>query len=163
MIFVTNLPHQLDKLLIWHRVPGQELAHARWRFLATSVHVAFCSHDVSANPQPADERAERCPVCQYVIETVHAACLDVPRHQTFSDHPMIAEVHAAFEAAGGRWAALQPGPLDWRAIQREMEAIVREHIDNPQVLLREVTGYLELAIAAAQRQTVAELAEKDNT
>lgn len=147
---MRDLPDPFDKLLSWYYVPGQEFAHARWRFLAASRRVALCSHDLGQRPLAADHRSACCPTCVYVTEIMHQACLDCPRHQAFSDHPMVAATRAEFDAAGGRWAALQPGHFDMRGVRREIEAVVRAHIDNPMALLREVTGYLELAVAAAQ-------------
>lgn len=66
-----------------------------------------------------------------------------------ADHPLVAAVRHRFQAAGGRWAALQELPLRRLRVHQEMEAILREHHRNPQVLLREVLGYLDLAMLAA--------------
>ena len=65
---------------------------------------------------------------------------------------LVKAVAREFEEAGGVWAALAADSIDVRRVRREMEAVCREHNGNLAALIREATGYLELAMQAFHAQ-----------
>lgn len=147
----TDPPHPLETLLAWHSVPGQHESHARFTAIA-HLPTAVCGHWLGLQAGP--DTGSRCGTCQLATSTMHETYLRWPREHVFTNHPLVALIAASFEAAGGRWAALQRLPLRRRQVHREMEATVRGNYDNPQALLREVLGYLDLAMDAARREAV---------
>lgn len=70
-------------------------------------------------------------------------------NETYARHPLVAQVNAAFDAAGGTWAALQHRPLNRREVRREVEAIIRANLASPEALIREVCGYTDFLVNAA--------------
>lgn len=160
---------QPDRRPVWGKTPAGSSSYAH-SFLPIPVvalqeqnqlHIQLCTPQISMEgaPQAVPDDMPRCPDCQH-----DTARLDgfSPRPDSGEPEPppynphghpsLVAQVNAEFEAAGGRWAALQQRPLDPRRVRREMESILREHHGNFPAMLREVLGYLDLAMAAAYKE-----------
>jgi len=149
-------PYPLDVLLAWHEVPGQQLSHARFAVIAHLSTVGICGRDLGPDPDP--DLGSHCQDCTLAASTMDSTYLNWPRETTFTNHPLVAAVAARFEAADGRWAALREVPLPRRRVRQEMEAVVRGNYPDPQALLREVLGYLDLAMNASAQDTLRDLA-----
>lgn len=163
-----TLPSQSDRL-VWGVLPGglSAFAHSFMVFGVTSI---MCCKPIIVHGPPgdADEQMARCPGCVAILAELDAPFTGVPApgEQPYSVHrhpELIKTVAAEFDAAGGRWAALQQRPVDMRRVHREIEAVVREHHDNFPALLREVTGYLDLAMQAAYEWRGYDDAQKGTT
>lgn len=77
-----------------------------------------------------------------------AAASPLPHPYRGVNDSLVLAVAREFEEAGGVWAALTQQPLDLRKVRREMEAVCREHNGHLSELIKEVTGYLALAMQA---------------
>jgi hypothetical protein len=153
-----TLPSQNERL-VWGMYPDGLSAFPHLFVRLGVIKMSACKPGiiVTGPLPPADEDSQKCPTCVTALDELDAPfrrppTMPGPGEQPYSVHrhqELIDAVHAEFEAAGGRWAALQARPLNRRALHREFEALLRQHHDNFPVLLREATGYLDLAVEAA--------------
>lgn len=139
-----------ERLITWVTGSGSGHQHA----ILPGTAFTLCGQKLNT---PVPSNGPQCVQCRDAVREFEADVTSIlPRSAaapdepyTFADmirnHPVVTEVNREFEEAGGVWPSMASNPVNVRQMRRELEAIIREHNDNYDALIREITGYVELA------------------